>query len=129
MLSLGRHLFRREAQQVFLQEGVKAFARCAQSRVQSTQAQSPPPGRRSRLSPWVVYPTALLTLCGVTVFAYESNQPFRHTTLAAVRCSRVASACGQFNVRATLLMSLTSVSCRGGHPGGCRLQGHVREKL
>ncbi|OCH84899.1 ABC1-domain-containing protein [Obba rivulosa] len=41
---------------------------------------------------WIVYPTTLLALSGACFLAYEYNQPVRHVTLAAVRCSRVAKA-------------------------------------
>lgn len=43
-----------------------------------------------RPSRWLLYPTTLLLLSGVGITAYENNQPFRHSILAAVRCSRVA---------------------------------------
>ena len=35
-------------------------------------------------------PTTVLVLGGVGVLAYNYNQPFRHTVLAVVRCSRIA---------------------------------------
>ncbi|TBU26458.1 ABC1-domain-containing protein [Dichomitus squalens] len=45
------------------------------------------------LTPWVyVVPTTLLVLGGTGVLAYNYNQPFRHTALAVVRCSRIAEA-------------------------------------
>ncbi|EPT04979.1 hypothetical protein FOMPIDRAFT_1112480 [Fomitopsis schrenkii] len=65
-------------------------------RLQSTSAPSSlgqsQPSRRRRLNGWVVYPTTLAALFGVGFLAYHYNQPFRHTTLAVVRCSRVAEA-------------------------------------
>ncbi|OBZ67025.1 ABC1 family protein MCP2 [Grifola frondosa] len=48
--------------------------------------------RPARLNTWIVYPTTLLVLSGAGLLAYETNQPFRHTILAVVRCSRVAEA-------------------------------------
>jgi len=39
----------------------------------------------------VFYPAALVVLGIAGAVAYETNQPFRHTLLAAARCSRVAS--------------------------------------
>ncbi|KAH9839449.1 ABC1-domain-containing protein [Rhodofomes roseus] len=62
-------------------------------RLQSTAAPShEQPSRRRRVSGWVVYPTTLAALFGVGFVAYHYNQPFRHATLAVVRCSRVAEA-------------------------------------
>lgn len=40
--------------------------------------------------PWVLYPVSVLLLGGASWVAYENVQPFRHTLLASVRCSRVA---------------------------------------
>ncbi|TFK85017.1 ABC1-domain-containing protein [Polyporus arcularius HHB13444] len=46
-----------------------------------------------KLKPWVyVVPTTVLVVGGVGVLAYNYYQPFRHTALAVVRCSRVAEA-------------------------------------
>jgi hypothetical protein len=63
------------------------------------------PPRRSRISPphplrsdviggprsFAVYSIAIAFGAGVGFIAYENYQPFRHTVLAVVRCSRVAS--------------------------------------
>ncbi|KAI1785187.1 ABC1-domain-containing protein [Ganoderma leucocontextum] len=50
-------------------------------------------GSLPRLNSWVlVVPTTVLVLGGAGVLAYNYNQPFRHTTLAVVRCSRIAEA-------------------------------------
>ncbi|KAH7927157.1 ABC1-domain-containing protein [Leucogyrophana mollusca] len=57
----------------------------------SSQASSHPRNRPDP-RPWVVYPATLLLLSGVGYIAYDQYQPFRHTILAAVRCSRVAEA-------------------------------------
>ncbi|TFK75415.1 ABC1-domain-containing protein [Pluteus cervinus] len=43
-------------------------------------------------NPWILYPTTFLVVGGVGVLAYHNYQPFRHTVLAVVRCSRVARA-------------------------------------
>ncbi|KAH7909330.1 ABC1-domain-containing protein [Hygrophoropsis aurantiaca] len=47
---------------------------------------------RSNLKPWVVYPVTCLLLVGGVYVAYNQYQPFRHSVLAVVRCSRVAEA-------------------------------------
>ncbi|KAI0318269.1 ABC1-domain-containing protein [Amylostereum chailletii] len=44
------------------------------------------------INPWLVYPTALVVVTGVAWGSYENFQPFRHTVLATVRCTRVAEA-------------------------------------
>jgi len=63
------------------------------------------PPRRSRISPpnrlrsdvtggsrsFAAYSIAIAFGAGVGFIAYENYQPFRHTALAVVRCSRVAS--------------------------------------
>ncbi|KAH9935549.1 uncharacterized protein B0H18DRAFT_1207128 [Fomitopsis serialis] len=63
-------------------------------RLQSTSAtpSHQQTSRRRRLNGWIIYPTTLATLLGVGFIAYHYNQPFRHTSLAVVRCSRVAEA-------------------------------------
>ncbi|KAF5385816.1 hypothetical protein D9615_002577 [Tricholomella constricta] len=43
-------------------------------------------------SGWAVYPASLLVLGGAGWVAYENSQPFRHTLLAVMRCSRVGRA-------------------------------------
>ncbi|KAI0744860.1 ABC1-domain-containing protein [Earliella scabrosa] len=46
-----------------------------------------------KLNGWLyVVPTTLLVVGGAGVLAYNYNQPFRHTALAVVRCSRIAEA-------------------------------------
>ncbi|KAL1945968.1 hypothetical protein VTO73DRAFT_1970 [Trametes versicolor] len=45
-----------------------------------------------KVSGWIVAPATLLLLGGTGLVVYEYNQPFRHTVLAVVRCSRVAEA-------------------------------------
>ena len=39
---------------------------------------------------WILYPVSVLGLGAASWIAYENIQPFRHTVLAGVRCSRVA---------------------------------------
>ncbi|KAM5535151.1 hypothetical protein V8D89_011237 [Ganoderma adspersum] len=54
---------------------------------------SRPKASLPKLNSWVfVVPTTLLVLGGAGVLAYNYNQPFRHTALAVVRCSRIAEA-------------------------------------
>ncbi|RDB16803.1 ABC1 family protein MCP2 [Hypsizygus marmoreus] len=43
-------------------------------------------------NPWILYSTPVLLLGGASWVAYEQSQPFRHTVLAFIRCSRVAGA-------------------------------------
>ena len=47
-----------------------------------------PPGAGAR--PLAAYSIAIAFGAGVGFVAYEKYQPFRHTVLAVVRCSRVA---------------------------------------
>lgn len=49
--------------------------------------------QQRKVSGWIVAPVSLLLLGGAGVLVYEYNQPFRHTVLAVVRCSRVAGLC------------------------------------
>ncbi len=57
------------------------------------------PFRRSGKPPWAstgarslaAYSIAIACGTGIGFVAYENHQPFRHTVLAVVRCSRVAS--------------------------------------
>lgn len=44
---------------------------------------------RSRVNPWIAWPTTVVVLAGAGIVAYETYQPFRHTVLAVVRCSRI----------------------------------------
>ncbi|KAF9475536.1 ABC1-domain-containing protein [Pholiota conissans] len=43
-------------------------------------------------SPWILYPTYAIILGVSSYITYKTSQPFRHTVLAALRCSRVAEA-------------------------------------
>ncbi|KAF8629664.1 hypothetical protein AX17_005603 [Amanita inopinata Kibby_2008] len=47
--------------------------------------------RRPRQA-WLVYTTSAIVLATAGAIAFETSQPFRHTTHAVVRCSRVAGA-------------------------------------
>ncbi|KAI9449412.1 ABC1-domain-containing protein [Lactarius psammicola] len=55
---------------------------------------NPPPLRplRVRARSLAAYSIAITTGAGIGFIAYENYQPFRHTVLAVVRCSRVAGA-------------------------------------
>ncbi|KXN90583.1 ABC1 family protein C15C4.02 [Leucoagaricus sp. SymC.cos] len=46
---------------------------------------------RIKSKPWI-YPAVTLLAVGAGYYAYQNHQPFRHTCLAVVRCSRVAGA-------------------------------------
>ncbi len=50
--------------------------------------------RRRGIGPWIFYPTCAVILGTACFVAYETSQPFRHTVLAVVRCSRVAGIYG-----------------------------------
>jgi aarF domain-containing kinase len=39
---------------------------------------------------WIFYPASVLILGGASWYAYKNVQPFRHSVLATIRCSRVA---------------------------------------
>ena len=41
-------------------------------------------------SPWIFYPSCMVLLGAAGFIGYNTSQPFRHTVLAVVRCSRVA---------------------------------------
>lgn len=62
----------------------------------STSAPVTPPPKR--ISSWISYPATLLLLSGGTWYAYENYQPFRHTVLAVVRCSRVGGKLMRFDL-------------------------------
>jgi aarF domain-containing kinase len=47
----------------------------------------------SKTSPWIFYPTCAVIFGAACLVAYQTSQPFRHSVLAVVRCSRVASKC------------------------------------
>ncbi|KAI0666582.1 ABC1-domain-containing protein [Trametes maxima] len=63
-----------------------------------------------KASAWVVVPATVLVLGGVGALAYNYNQPFRHTVLAVVRCSRVAEAAilGAIDYKLTFAKSYNS---------------------
>jgi hypothetical protein len=45
---------------------------------------------RTPTSPWIFYPTCAVILGAACFITYQTSQPFRHSVLAALRCSRVA---------------------------------------
>ena len=53
-----------------------------------THKLSPRTSTKTSKSPWF-YPISALLLGGASWTAYENSQPFRHTILATVRCTRV----------------------------------------
>ncbi|OSD01357.1 ABC1-domain-containing protein [Trametes coccinea BRFM310] len=63
-----------------------------------------------KASGWLVLPATLLVLGGAGVVAYNYSQPFRHTVLAVVRCSRVAEAAvlGAIDYKLTFAKSYNS---------------------
>lgn len=72
--------------------------RCCASRFHSELSHSfrpfsrpakPPGTTQLRRSRWLVYSTSALLLATAGVVAFQTSQPFRHTTHAIVRCSRV----------------------------------------
>lgn len=109
----------------------QTLARCTQHghaekyRTLSTEASQ---ASRSlpKLKSWVyVVPTTLLVVGGAGVLAYNYNQPFRHTALAVVRCSRIAgeSCCRE------MCMGAKPFACRGCNTWCCRLQVDIRENV
>ncbi|KAI0656665.1 ABC1-domain-containing protein [Cubamyces menziesii] len=75
-----------------------------------SQASRPQETQQPKASAWIFIPGALLVLGGAGVLAYNYNQPFRHTTLAVVRCSRVAEAAilGAIDYKLTFAKSYNS---------------------
>ncbi|KAH8119414.1 ABC1-domain-containing protein [Phellopilus nigrolimitatus] len=64
-------------------------AKFPSTRQSSSRSAPPPPRQRSEL---LLYSGTLLLVGGGFFLTYKSNEPFRHTCLAAVRCSRIARA-------------------------------------
>ncbi|KAH8995740.1 ABC1-domain-containing protein [Lactarius akahatsu] len=64
-------------------------------------------GARSRVA---AYSIAITFGVGISFIAYENHQPFRHTVLAVVRCSRVAGAAilGAIDYKRTFARTYTS---------------------
>ncbi|KAH0827817.1 hypothetical protein J3R83DRAFT_3442 [Lanmaoa asiatica] len=54
---------------------------------------TPTSTKRPSANPWILYPAIGLLLGGAAYVAYENYQPLRHTSLAVVRCSRIARMC------------------------------------
>lgn len=67
--------------------------RQVRSFVSTSSSSSAPTNDQPR---WILYASTLLVVGGSGLAAYETNEPFRHTCLAAIRCSRVASELYQF---------------------------------
>ncbi|KAI0785656.1 ABC1 family-domain-containing protein [Abortiporus biennis] len=63
-----------------------------------------------QVNPWIAYPTTFILLAGAGFLAYENSQPFRHTVLAVVRCSRIAEAAvlGAIDYKKTLSIDYDS---------------------
>ncbi|KAG5651876.1 hypothetical protein H0H81_007096 [Sphagnurus paluster] len=75
-------------------------------RIGSPNNSGTPPSRKR----WLFYPTSVLVLGGLGWAAYENSQPFRHTILAIVRCSRVgrAAVLGAIDYKATFARNYQS---------------------
>ncbi|KAK7687101.1 hypothetical protein QCA50_009602 [Cerrena zonata] len=74
------------------------------ARRSQSSSTSPKDTIRSKVNPWIAWPTTIVVLVGAGVVAYETYQPFRHTVLAVVRCSRIGEAAvlGAFDYKKTL---------------------------
>ena len=55
----------------------------------------------SKTSPWIFYPTCAVIFGAACFVTYQTSQPFRHSVLALVRCSRAAGRC-VFFLKATI---------------------------
>ena len=44
----------------------------------------------SKTGPWIIYPTCAVIFGAACFVTYQTSQPFRHSLLAFLRCSRVA---------------------------------------
>lgn len=71
------------------------------ARRSQSSSTSPKDTIRSKVNPWIAWPTTIVVLVGAGVVAYETYQPFRHTVLAVVRCSRIG---GVYIVLSVLLL-------------------------
>lgn len=102
MLALAKRQSLRRLEQSCLQNKLlNGFRAARQCRVQSAHLSTANPKKpegRSPLRPWIVLPTTLLVFCGAGVWAYDNYQPFRHTLLAAARCSRIAGVLRLINI-------------------------------
>lgn len=58
----------------------------------SSSVTRPVPGRTRGVKATLTFTAAALVLCGAGYVACTKHQPFRHSILAVVRCSRVAGA-------------------------------------
>jgi aarF domain-containing kinase len=66
--------------------------RLSRAHVFPPQSRAKPPGKIARRRFLLVYGSAILAVAGAGAVGYENCQPFRHTVLAVVRCSRIAEA-------------------------------------
>lgn len=95
-MAFGRHPSQRHA----LRGDVAGFAKRAGQRKtipprrNLTTLNAAPNTPRSKLKPYITVPATLLVAGGIGYVTYENYQPFRHTVLAVVRCSRVAGTEG-----------------------------------
>lgn len=124
MLALGRY---RHCSSSLQASFVGALKRTGQQkarplrRSQTTSSLNAPAKPSSSVRTYLALPATLLALYGLGYVAYENSQPFRHTVLAVVRCSRVAGTSRPF--RST--KGCRSPLYRGRSVGCHRLQGHV----
>ncbi|KAI0081203.1 ABC1-domain-containing protein [Panus rudis PR-1116 ss-1] len=69
---------------------------------------------KRRVNPWIATSATIVLLAGAGVVAYDTSQPFRHTVLAVIRCSRVAEAAvlGAIDYKKTFAASYDSEESR-----------------
>lgn len=112
MFGPGKRFLHRHAQQVFGWERIylNARAQARSSRLHTTPPHDASSKTAIRRKTWLILPTTLVLLCGTGYLTYQYNQPFRHTMLAIVRCSRVAEAAilGAIDYKVTFAKSYES---------------------
>ncbi|KAH9858602.1 ABC1-domain-containing protein [Lenzites betulinus] len=113
MFSLRVHNLRRVCQAPSLTHSPRSLARSTRptySRHSRQLSSQSTPRPTTKLSGWIVAPVTLLLVGGTGVVAYHYSQPFRHTVLAVVRCSRVAEAAilGAIDYKVTFAKSYPS---------------------
>ena len=92
-------------------------------RSQSSGVAKPLSGRPRGVKATLTFTTAALVAFGAGYVAYSKHQPFRHSILAVVRCSRVAGAILQLMYPAfTQHLQLHHSGC---YYGGYRLQANI----
>ncbi|KAH8107866.1 ABC1-domain-containing protein [Cristinia sonorae] len=134
MQSLIRNLVRRCSQRPFIYIGRGRLSRFpSERRLQYTTStpnldagSSSRPSRR--VNPWLAWPTTIVLFAGASVVAYENYQPFRHTVLAVVRCSRIAEAAvfGAVDYKKTLGQTYESEDARNEALSGCHKRSAER---